>query len=76
MGTDIKPLIEKLETKEALSFDDFAAVLKAYQDAMADGRINFREALRIGLAVLKILSEFGGSLQPSGTPSEFGFPSK
>lgn len=69
--TNIQPLAEKLESGEQLTFADFEAVLAAYRDAMADGRINLREALRIFLAVSKILGEFIDKT-PEGN-ANFGF---
>jgi hypothetical protein len=66
----LAPLAQKLESKEALSFADFEGLIKAYKDAMADGRISIREGIRLAFAVMAILSEFTD--KPTGETT-FGF---
>lgn len=70
MAQELTPLVQKLEQKEALSFADFENLLKAYKDAMADGRISIREGIRLAFAVMQILSEFTD--KPTGETT-FGF---
>lgn len=68
--TDIAPLVEKLQTSEKLSVDDFTAIFNQVKDAMADGRLSIMEGIRIGLAIFKLIGEITGSMSPA---VDFGF---
>jgi hypothetical protein len=68
---DLAPLVEKLQTSEKLSVDDFTAIFNMVKDAMADGRLSIMEGIRIGLAIFKLIGEItSGS---STDDVDFGF---
>ena len=74
-NSDIKPLVEKLQTKEALSLADFESLLTMLREARADGRLQIREMWAILQEVFNIFDEFvTGTQQTGGKPGDFGFP--
>lgn len=70
-SSDIAPLVEKLQTSEKLSVDDFTAIFNMVKDAMADGRLSIMEGIRIGLAIFKLIGEITSSASTGSV--DFGF---
>ena len=71
MAADIQPLVEKLQSSEKLSVDDFTAIFNMVKDAMADGRLSVMEGIRVGLAIFKLIGEITGGA--ANADVDFGF---
>ena len=69
---DLQPLVQKIQTAEQITLEDWENLLDAYRDAMSDGRITVREGLRLAFSIIAILREFVEKPTTS-TDVNFGF---